>query len=279
MGIEKTTRLTAVLEAASELGLSAAENPFSDTDNRQYLYDEYGNIKAVIDPTGNINGLNSVKSEKRSADKSLAYECLKNAHIQCPQSQIFRGGEEFNALATNLNLVILFAEKNGYPLIIKPNQASLSKGVRLVQNQNELIDGIFQLLKGHQDVIIQQYIPGPEFKIVLYRDEILFAYEKTSNGPIRPYSPGHAREIHKISPEIGRLLIEIALALGLNYCSVDLRTSSLSVVDLSKTYVLELNSHPGIKCLLDKKGPAFVQKLYKTLLMDVISSFKIPSLY
>ena len=71
---------------------------------------------------------------------------------------------------------------------------------------------------------------------------------------------------HSISPDFQQA--------ALDYCAIDIKTPNLSDLDFNRTYILELNCHPGIHFMLEEKGVDFVRELYKKLLMDVISKYE-----
>ena len=59
----------------------------------------------------------------------------------------------------------IFADQVGYP-VVKPNQGSHSQGVQLIHNYLDLIKYISKHSDSQSDLIVQEYILGPEFKVV-----------------------------------------------------------------------------------------------------------------
>ncbi len=268
-------RLDAAIDAAKKkLELRECAD-FLSEDERRYLYDHDGKICAVVEGNGYIDGINSRMAEFISNNKIRTYECLKAHNIKHPETYSLQDLSETGKFVASVNWARYFGNKVGYPLIAKPNQGSHSMGIKLIENYNDLVRYISEYSEFTEDLIIQQYIPGPEYKIVLFDCDIVVAYKKTSDDPIKPYSRGETEEIKYISPEMEEHLIQAASSLDLNYCSIDIKTPTLSKFDAENTYILELNCHPGIHFMLHEKGPHFVRELYKKLLMDVISKCKI----
>jgi len=268
-------RLIAALDVATnELDLIECEDPDSK-DNKQYLFNQLGEICAVLESNGYINGINSEVSELLSQHKILTYRCLELDNINYPKTYVLDDLQNSNKLAAALNWVRFFADQVGYPVVVKPNQGSHSQGVQVIHNYLDLIKYISKHSDSQSDLIVQEYIPGPEFKVVLHGYEIVIAYEKTSSELIKPYRRGETREVKFVTPAMHEYLIHAATSLRLNYCSIDIKTPSLDYFDQNNTYILELNCHPGINFMLNEKGPTFVRGLYKKLILDVISSCKI----
>ena len=264
-------RLVAALDVANnQLGLRECEDPFSE-DQRQYLYNYEGDICAVVEGNGYIHGINSTIAEFISENKTMTYEALRLNEVKHPETYSLHGLSDTAKFTASVNWARYFGNKVGYPLIVKPNQGSHSMGIKLIENYYDLVRYISEYSEFTEDLIIQKYIPGPEYKVVLLDCEIIVAYKKTSNNPIKPYIIGETEDVRYISPEMEEHLIQAASSLGLNYCSIDIKTPSLEEFDEEKTYILELNCHPGINFMLNEKGVDFVRELYKKLILDVIS--------
>ena len=71
------------------------------------------------------------------------------------------------------------AKKIGYPIIVKPNSKSQGVGVSLVFNKRELISALKEVFKKDRIAIIEKYLPGRDYRIVVLEKEIISAYERT----------------------------------------------------------------------------------------------------
>ena len=268
-------RLRTVLQVAKEeLDLDIYLNPDLGDKSPKYLGDGT-NVIAVIAPNGYIEGINDESAASLSANKDLSYQSLEDAGKPYPPYYIISHTEDINDLCISLNIANQFAHSVGYPVIIKTNQGSHSIGVKLVHNETEFFNHIVNLFKSNNKIIIQKYIPGPEFRVVLFKDNVVIAYEKISDEAIKNYQSSFYQEVEYIGPEMEQFLIETQIALNLDYCAIDIKTPNLSDLDFNRTYILELNCHPGIHFMLEEKGVDFVRELYKKLILDVISRCKI----
>ena len=249
--------------------LEFREYPDSNDKGELFLFNKYEQIISLTS-NGYINGINSEVAELLSQHKILTYRCLELDNINYPETYVLDNLQNSNKLAASLNWARFFAEQVGYPVVVKPNQGSHSQGVKVVDNYLDLIKYISKYSDSESDLIVQEYISGPEFKVVLHGYEIVIAYEKTSPDLIKPYRRGETKEVKFITPAMHEYLINAATSLRLNYCSIDIKAPSLKEFDKDNTYILELNCHPGINFMLNEKGPDFVRKLYKKLILDVI---------
>ena len=71
-----------------------------------------------------------------------------------------------------------FAKKLGYPLIVKPNSKSQGVDVMLIWNKKELISALRKVFKGDRVAIIERYMPGHDYRIVVLDKDIISAYER-----------------------------------------------------------------------------------------------------
>jgi len=71
-----------------------------------------------------------------------------------------------------------YAEKLGYPVIVKPNSKSQGSGVALVWNKKELISSLKEVFKDDKIAIIEKYLPGHDYRVVVLDKEIISAYER-----------------------------------------------------------------------------------------------------
>ena len=71
-----------------------------------------------------------------------------------------------------------YAKKLGFPVIVKPNSKSQGSGVHLAKNQRELNQALREIFKGSKIAIIERYLPGRDYRIVVLDGEIISAYER-----------------------------------------------------------------------------------------------------
>jgi len=73
---------------------------------------------------------------------------------------------------------IVYAQKIGFPVILKPNDKSQGVGVTLIQNAKELKNILNKFFKKEKIVLIEKYLPGKDYRVVVLDKEIISAYER-----------------------------------------------------------------------------------------------------
>jgi len=71
-----------------------------------------------------------------------------------------------------------YAKKLGYPVIVKPNSKTQGIDVFLVWNKKELVFALRKIFKGDRVAIIERYLPGHDYRVVVLDGEIISAYER-----------------------------------------------------------------------------------------------------
>ena len=71
-----------------------------------------------------------------------------------------------------------YAKKLGYPVVVKPNTRSQGVDVCLVHNDKELSISLKKIFKRDRVAILEQYLPGRDYRIVVLDDEIISVYER-----------------------------------------------------------------------------------------------------
>lgn len=111
-----------------------------------------------------INGLNPVAAEVVRQKDSMRL-ALVEAGLRAPKYRVIE----------TLELALESASYVGYPVVMKPTNMSGSLGVRLIENDKELIDAWSRLhylsdlgLKAKSQYLIEEYIAGPEFSVEGY---------------------------------------------------------------------------------------------------------------
>jgi len=77
-----------------------------------------------------------------------------------------------------------YAKKLGFPVIVKPNSKSQGVGVYLVRNQKELTSALIEIFKGDKVAIVERYLPGLDYRIVVLDGEVISAYQRTPLGVV-----------------------------------------------------------------------------------------------
>ncbi len=71
-----------------------------------------------------------------------------------------------------------YAKKLGFPVIVKPNSKSQGSGVNLVFNKKELTSALHEVFKSDRVAIVERYLPGRDYRVVVLDGKIISAYER-----------------------------------------------------------------------------------------------------
>src|SRR5699024_7044095 len=89
-------------------------------------------------------------------------------------------GESFSKEVKN-DEIKLKAQKIGYPLIVKPSNGSLSKGVIIdIQNEEELDQALKEVREnlGYKSIIVERYFQGEDIRMYVIEDEVVAAIKR-----------------------------------------------------------------------------------------------------
>ncbi len=126
--------------------------------------------------------LNHIASADIAKDKDYAKFFMEKKGYPVAEGQTFfsdRWAQAINSKRT-ISQSIKYAEKLGYPLIVKPNSQSQGSGVSLVFNSSELKSALLEIFKIDKVALIERYLPGRDYRVVVLDGEIISAYERTA---------------------------------------------------------------------------------------------------
>lgn len=126
---------------------------------------------------------------------------------------------------------------NKHKVIIgKPTLGTLSKGVQLIKTKKALYKFDFS------DRIYEKYINGIEYRCLVLMQKVIACQKKPLKS--KKNKSWDLQYIGLEKKELNQNMIDMSLRaakiVGLNWCSVDF------IMDKSKTWLLEINSAPGI---------------------------------
>lgn len=99
---------------------------------------------------------------------------LEKAGVPVPK------GKGFAPDATNEE-IITYSNDLGYPLVLKPTNASLGNGVVTnIRNEEQLIKAIHYVRHelDYDEVIVEQYVIGKEYRVYVVEDKVIAAYNR-----------------------------------------------------------------------------------------------------
>lgn len=107
-------------------------------------------------------------------DKERTKQVLKSQGVSVPEGQQFKEDEPNES-------IVEYAHKLGYPIVIKPTDGSFGRGVIAnITSTGELeysLDYVRNEL-GFKDIIVEQYVPGKEYRMYVVGDEVVGAMNR-----------------------------------------------------------------------------------------------------
>jgi D-alanine-D-alanine ligase len=143
----------------------------------------------------------------------------------------------------------------GLPLVVKPVQEGSSVGVSIVREERQLEAALASAFRHDSEILVEQYIKGQEVQVGILDDRPIGAIEIVPKNEFydfeAKYTDGMAEHIFpaRLAPALYEKALQIGLAahhaLGCSgYSRVD-----LLVTDAGESYVLEVNTLPGMTAL------------------------------
>ncbi len=154
---------------------------------RVLIEPEWGIAAQIIYKNGVVRSLrmysldlNHIASSDIAKDKDYAKFFLKEKGYPVAEGRTFFKDSWAKAIGSNRKIIlgIKYAKKLGYPLIIKPNSQSQGSGVTLVWNEKELRKAFIEIFKQDKIAIVERYMPGRDYRVVVLDGEIISAYER-----------------------------------------------------------------------------------------------------
>lgn len=117
----------------------------------------------------------SKEARRIGKSKTLTRQHLTDANVSMPE------GEVFSIYNGEYREAIDYAETLGYPVIIKPAQASLAIGVHTnIMSKEELIRALDEVhvKLGYMDIIIERHVTGEDTRAYVIEDRVIGAYKR-----------------------------------------------------------------------------------------------------
>ena len=124
--------------------------------------------------------LNHIASADIAKDKDYAKFFMQKRGYPVAEGETILRDSWAKAVNCNRKIpyAIKYAKKLGYPLIVKPNSQSQGVGVCLVSNKAELVAALKEVFGIDRIAIVERYLPGRDYRIVVLDKEIISAYER-----------------------------------------------------------------------------------------------------
>jgi len=129
---------------------------------------------------GSSIGLNTIAAADIAKDKDFSNFFMKKmGYRTIPGDKFFRHdwAETIKSDQT-IDAALAYAQKLGFPLIVKPNSGSQGRGVARVENEVEFLRAINVVFKLDRIALVQKLVPGKDYRLVVLDDRIISAYER-----------------------------------------------------------------------------------------------------
>lgn len=124
--------------------------------------------------------LNPMGASELAKDKDFASFFIQKEGYPIVTGEAFFSADWSRAIRSNRNIdaAYRYAQKLGWPVIVKPNSSSQGVGVTLVQNRVEFYRIVRQIFKRDRVALVQKPVRGRDYRVVVLDDEIISAYER-----------------------------------------------------------------------------------------------------
>ena len=127
--------------------------------------------------------LNPAFSQDICNDKSYTIEFLKEAGIRVPKGRLFfpdlPSQNRYHISGSGIPEAMHFANEGiGYPVIVKPNRGSKGRGIRLVDNDTDLVHAIMNTKQFGHACLVQDVLEGEEYRLFCIAGVPKFIYRK-----------------------------------------------------------------------------------------------------
>lgn len=176
---------------------------------------------------------------------------------------------------TSVDEAISFTSHNGYPVVLKVVDASGSRGIAIVKNEEELRRGYDEVRKDTKlpYIIIEEFVAGEEFgaqafvrngrlTFVMPHGDIVF--HSATDVPVGHYAP-YEKEAELID-DITEQLQKCVEALGIDNTAIN----ADFILSEGKVYVLEIGARAGATCLPELVSNYYGLNYYEYLLRQCV---------
>mgnify|MGYP001809554140 CR=1 FL=1 len=124
--------------------------------------------------------LNPLGSSEIAKDKDYANFFMKKMGYPTIPGATFYSDEWRQKINSkkNIKAAYQYAKKIGWPVIIKPNSGSQGTAVAKVKNKQELYRAMRVVFKNDKVALVQKFIAGQDYRIVVLDNKIISAYQR-----------------------------------------------------------------------------------------------------
>lgn len=154
---------------------------------RVVIEPEWGIVSQIIYKNGVVRSLrmysldlNHIASADIARDKDYAKFFMEQRGYPVAEGQTFFEDNWARIVKSKRTITVApsYAKKLCYPVIVKPNSKSQGSGVSLVHSAKELKSSLLEIFKGDKVAVVERYLPGHDYRVVVLDNEIISAYER-----------------------------------------------------------------------------------------------------
>lgn len=215
--------------------------------------------------------LNDIVAHQIARDKVYAYMLFEKYGFNIPEGDYFfrrNFCSNYSPIRDQgRRQALLYADRLGYPVVIKVNNLGAGQDVYLVRNKKQLNKKLSDFFKKDYIAIIQRPVSGREYRLVVLDGEVHIAYEKISSSFCKNLSLGaRASDQTEVVHEFYQHLTKrICRLFNLRVYGLDIIMSDIKKPD--KNYcLLEINSMLGLEHFYRLGGKKRVDAFYEQVL-------------
>jgi len=124
--------------------------------------------------------LNTLGSSEIAVDKDYANFFMKKMGYPTIPGKAFYSGRWCKAIGSkrNIKAAYNYAQKIGFPLIVKPNSGSQGANVIKVNNKTEFSKALRKIFVKDNIALVQKFIKGDDYRIVVLDNKVISAYQR-----------------------------------------------------------------------------------------------------
>jgi D-alanine-D-alanine ligase-like ATP-grasp enzyme len=124
--------------------------------------------------------LNSLGASEIAKDKDYANFFMKDMGYSTIEGKAFCSPKWAKAIGSKdtIESAYNYTKKLGFPVIVKPNSGSQGTDVSLVHTEKEFIRAIKRVYQSDRMALVQKYVKGRDYRIVVLDKKIISAYER-----------------------------------------------------------------------------------------------------
>lgn len=148
---------------------------------------EWGHVAQIVYGNGVVRSLwrysldlNNIASGDVAKDKAFAKIFMKKWGYPVAPGQTFFEKDWADVVKTKrrISQALRYAKRLDFPVMVEPNDRSQGNDVFLANTASEVRSALNKIFKNSRVAIIEKYLPGRDYRIVVLDGKIISAYER-----------------------------------------------------------------------------------------------------